>query len=302
MADVMAATNRAFVSNEKDDSITVIDIFTHKVIKTVKVGKRPRGVGISPDGSEVYVAISADNAIAVLDPVTMEVIRTFPSGDDPEAFAIHSNGNLYISNEEDAMASVYDPKTGTLLATIDVGIEPEGVAVSPDGSRVAITSESTNLVHIIGVPEHEIQNNVLVGARPRSVVFSHDSQSIYVTAEIGGEVKKIAADTGNLLKKTFLPDEKAKPKDVLLSKDGKKLFVAGGRANKIFILDAQTLEYQNSVPVGKRVWGLALSRDGSTLYTTDGLDHQVSVIDTDLEMVKSIVEVGKFPWGIAIDD
>jgi|TARA_B110000305_G_scaffold219193_1_gene259964 PQQ-dependent catabolism-associated beta-propeller protein len=300
--NAMAATNRAFVSNERSDTVSVIDILTNKVIKTVQVGKRPRGVGVSPDGNEVYVAISADNAIAVLDPVKMEVIRTFASGDDPEAFAIHSNGNLYISNEEDAMASVYDPKTGALLATIDVGIEPEGVAVAPDGTRVAVTSESTNLVHIIGVPEHTIQNNVLVGARPRSVVFSNDSQIIYVTAEIGGEVKKIAADTGNLIKKTTLPDENAKPKDVLLSRDGKNLYIAGGRANKIFILDAESLDHKNSIPVGKRVWGLALSRDGSTLYTTDGLDHQVTVIDTKLEKVKAVIKVGKFPWGIALDD
>ena len=99
-----------------------------------------------------------------------------------------------------------------------------------------------------------------------------------------------------------LGDARAKPKDVLVSKDGQKLYVAGGRSNKIFVLDEKELKILNSIPGVKRVWGLALSKDGATLYTTDGVDHQVSVIDTAAEEVSATVPVGKFPWGVAIHD
>lgn len=301
-SDSWANTNRVFVSNERGDSVTVFERETNKVIGTISVGKRPRGVGVSPDGKEVYVAVSMDNLIAVIDPVKLEVIRTFPCGDDPEAFAVHPNGNIYISNEEDAIASVYDPSTGKLLDTIEVGLEPEGVAISPDGSKVAVTSESTNLLHIIGIPTHQILNNVVVGARPRSAAFSLDNTLIYVTSEISGEILKIDANSGHIIQKTSLDDNKAKPKDILISTDGKKLYVAGGRSNKIFVLNEASLKIENSIPVGKRVWGLALSKDGKTLYTTDGVDHQVSVIDTSSEQVTATVPVGKFPWGVAIHD
>ena len=105
----IADTGRVFVSNERGDSVSVLDGITNQVISTISVGKRPRGVGISPDGTEVYVAVSIDNLISVIDPIKLEVIRTFSCGDDPEAFAVHPNGNIYISNEEDAIASVYGP-------------------------------------------------------------------------------------------------------------------------------------------------------------------------------------------------
>ncbi|MEQ8659828.1 MAG: PQQ-binding-like beta-propeller repeat protein, partial [Gammaproteobacteria bacterium] len=239
---VQAATGRVFVSNEHDDTVSVIDAATNEVIKTVPIGKRPRGVGIAPDGSEVYVAISGDNAIAVLDPRTLEVVRTFESGDDPEAFDVHPNGNIYISNEEDAKASVYNPRTGEKIAEIEVGIEPEGVAVSPDGTRVIVTSESTNMLHIIAVPEHAIVANILVGARPRAATFSADGTIAYATSEISGEVKKVDVASGTILGRMPLADDKAKPKDVLVSRDGKRLFVAGGRANAVFVLDADSLE------------------------------------------------------------
>ena len=88
----------------------------------------------------------------------------------------------------------------------------------------------------------------------------------------------------------------------MLSRDGTRLFVAGGRANRVFVLEAQSLEIIKAIAVGKRVWSLALSRDGKRLYSTDGVDHQVSVIDTDSNSVATTIPVGKFPWGIAIDD
>ena len=168
-AQAFAATGRIFVSNERDDTVSVIDSASNKVIKTIPIGKRPRGVGIAPDGSEVYVAISGDNAIAVVDPESMTVIRTFESGDDPEAFAVHANGNIYISNEEDAKASVFNPKSGDLVAEIEVGIEPEGVAISPDGKMAIVTSESTNMLHFIGIPEHTI---VLTGSTKKGTRYT----------------------------------------------------------------------------------------------------------------------------------
>src|SRR5271167_122801 len=47
-----------FVSNEKSGDLTVINGADFKVVATVPVGKRPRGIHASPDGRIVYVALS----------------------------------------------------------------------------------------------------------------------------------------------------------------------------------------------------------------------------------------------------
>ncbi|MFL5055131.1 MAG: beta-propeller fold lactonase family protein, partial [Microvirga sp.] len=52
-----------YVSNEKDDTITVIDSKSLQVTRTVKVGRRPRGVILSKDGKFLYVCASDDNGI-----------------------------------------------------------------------------------------------------------------------------------------------------------------------------------------------------------------------------------------------
>jgi YVTN family beta-propeller protein len=44
-----AAAETIFVSNEKDNSVTILDGATLEVIKTVPVGQRPRGITLSID-------------------------------------------------------------------------------------------------------------------------------------------------------------------------------------------------------------------------------------------------------------
>ena len=105
-----AQTNRIFVTNERSNDVTVINGSTLEVEQTFKVGERPRGIGLSPDGKELYVATSEENKIKVIDPVSLEIIREFEAGSDPETFAVHPNGNIYISNEDEAKASVINPK------------------------------------------------------------------------------------------------------------------------------------------------------------------------------------------------
>lgn len=297
-----APTGRIFVTNEKGDSISVINGSTLDVEATIDIGERPRGIGLSPDGNELYIAVSEENKIKVVDPKSLKILREFEAGSDPETFAVHPNGNIYISNEDDAKATVFDPKTGAQLAEIKVGLEPEGVAISPDGKYVIVTSESTNMLHVIKAPENVIENNILVGARPRAATFNEASTIAYATAEISGEVVKVDMASAKVIKTGSTGDVKSKPKDVLLSKDEKLVYVAGGRANKVLVMDANSLEIIKGIPVGKRVWGLAMTKDGNRLFSTDGVSGTVSVIDTNKNEVIKTIEVGSFPWGVVVND
>jgi YVTN family beta-propeller protein len=46
----------AYVSNEKANTVSVIDTGTWTVTKTIKVGQRPRGIEITREGKFVLVA------------------------------------------------------------------------------------------------------------------------------------------------------------------------------------------------------------------------------------------------------
>jgi YVTN family beta-propeller protein len=111
-----------YVSNEKGNSITVIDSDTQTVKQTVEVGRRPRGITISNDGKFLYLCASDEDGVEVIDTATMKVVRTLQSGPDPELFILHPSGNpLYIANEDDAEVTVLDVNQNKILAQVPVG-------------------------------------------------------------------------------------------------------------------------------------------------------------------------------------
>src|SRR2546429_3104473 len=46
-----------YVTNEKSGDVSVIDGATREVLATIPVGKRPRGIRVSPDATTLFVAV-----------------------------------------------------------------------------------------------------------------------------------------------------------------------------------------------------------------------------------------------------
>src|SRR5712672_4176446 len=49
---------QVYVSNEKSGDVTVINGSDNRVLGTIPLGKRPRGIHAGPDGKTIYVALS----------------------------------------------------------------------------------------------------------------------------------------------------------------------------------------------------------------------------------------------------
>ena len=67
MAERNACAYTVYVSSEKDNNITVIDGESLKVLETVPVGERPRGIALSKDGKSLYICTSDADHIEELD-------------------------------------------------------------------------------------------------------------------------------------------------------------------------------------------------------------------------------------------
>src|SRR5438552_2100802 len=125
---------RVFVTNEKSDDVTVIDAATRKVVTTIPVGKRPRGVAVSPDGRRVYVTNSNSDSLSVIDTKSLAVLRTVPAGLDPEGLTFNRAGTaVYVVNENELSVTVLDAESLKITKKIAVGKEPETAVASPDG-------------------------------------------------------------------------------------------------------------------------------------------------------------------------
>lgn len=301
-----ASAYKAYVSNEKSNTVSVIDTDTFTVVKTFKVGRRPRGIALTQDDKFVLVAVGDDDTIQMIDTATGKVTATLPSGPDPELFVLDPTGKiLYAANEDDNTVSIIDIKKRARLGQVKVGVEPEGMAISPDGKVLVSTSETTSMAHFIDTATHRIAANVLVDARPRFAAFKSDGSELWVSTEIGGTVSIVDPVKHELKTKVIfaIPGvrrEAIQPVGISITKDGKTGFVALGPANRVAVVDGTAHQTKKYLLVGHRVWHMAFIPDEKYLLATNGLSNDVSVIDVaSLKVIKSI-QVGEQPWGIAV--
>lgn len=80
-----AAASIAWVSNEKDNSLSLIDMQSLEVIETLPVGQRPRGLLLSHDNRLLYICASDSDRVQVMDVATRKIIKELPSGKDPSS-------------------------------------------------------------------------------------------------------------------------------------------------------------------------------------------------------------------------
>ena len=136
-----------YVTNETEGTLTVIDVATLTPVTTIPLGKRPRGIAASPDGTRLYVALSGSpnagpgvdekklpppdrsaDGIGIVDLQLGKLLKVLPSGTDPEQLAVSTDGTrVFIANEDSGKASVVDVSSGQIVETFKIGDEPEGV-------------------------------------------------------------------------------------------------------------------------------------------------------------------------------
>jgi len=237
LAGACSRAPRVFVTNERGGSVTVIDQRANRVVGSIPVGSRPRGVAWSH--GNLFVALTNQNttrpgAVAAVAEIPggrarARDIRRFAGGTDPEGLAVSPDGKtVYVANEDAGAASIVDAASGRVLQELAVGIEPEGVAVSPDGRWVYVTAETSGTVTVIDAQTRAVAATVLVGQRPRSATFSPDGRHAYVTAELGGNVTLIDVPSHSVVRTVPLA-QPARPCGVAVAPDGGTVYVATGR-------------------------------------------------------------------------
>ncbi|WP_375491374.1 YncE family protein [uncultured Jatrophihabitans sp.] len=68
----------AYVTNANDDTVSVIDTRSRRVLKTISVAGIP--TGISRLGSEMWVTSNVSSTVSVIDTAQRDVIKTIPLG------------------------------------------------------------------------------------------------------------------------------------------------------------------------------------------------------------------------------
>jgi YVTN family beta-propeller protein len=93
--------------------VWVIDTATDRVTDTIRVGRGPAGVAVSPDGTRAYVTVAHNRSVAVIDTATDQVTVTIDVHSVPETVAVSPDGTRTYVTDADSPGSVSVIDTGT---------------------------------------------------------------------------------------------------------------------------------------------------------------------------------------------
>jgi YVTN family beta-propeller protein len=294
-----APTTRIYVSNYLDDTISVVDGKTRKVVATVRVGVAPTQMAVSPDRSSVYIANAGSNSVSVINTTNNAIARTIalPRRSRPMGVALSPNGrDLYIADGGSNRVSVLDTRTKRVVASVRVGTQPVSVAVAADGKTVYAANSGSGDVSVIDARTKRVVNSIPTGGFASGVAVTPDGASIYVTNELSG-VTVINAATGTVQKRLREPS----PFSVAVSPKGDRAYVTDLGPGTLTIINTRTHRVSSTVSIGP--YGtdpFTVGATGDAVYVADQGANTLSVIDPSTLKVTATVATGNSPYGIAV--
>ena len=187
---VDAATNRVYVVNVRDQTVSVIDGNANRVIDTITgFDYRPRLIAINPITNMIYVGNHGNGAgttLAVINGSLTASFRTYLWGMDPTVLQwTPSPTGFTPANDTSNTVSVVNGSTNTVIATVPVGLLPRNIAVNIVTNLIYVSNSGSNTVSVIDGVTNELIRTIPVGDTPRGLSVNPLSNQVYL-ANLGG--------------------------------------------------------------------------------------------------------------------
>ena len=161
------------ITNEADNTITVHNLKTGKLIKTIKThdyGDRPRGIKVSPDGKTYIATLEFGNKFMVMDK-NFKVLRTVDTGATPYGISFDKKGErIFIAANKAKTLEVYNAKTYEKIKDIPTGNRCWHFSFTPDDKQIMLACGKSDAVYVIDAEKLEVTTKIEDKKLPWGVV------------------------------------------------------------------------------------------------------------------------------------
>jgi YVTN family beta-propeller protein len=221
-----------YVPNSHDGTVTVIDLRSYRVLRTVATGALPQHVVPSYDLTTLWVANNLGNSLTPIDPVTGQEGRSVPVSDPYNLYFTPDGRFAIVVAERRRELDFRDAKTMALVQSVPVRCRGvDHLEFTADGRFAIATCEFSGEVLKL-----DLATRTVTG---------------YLTLDPGGL------------------DSAAMPQDIRSAPDGRVFYVADMKANGVFLVDPDAFRRIGFIATGKGTHGIYPSRDGRLLYVTN---------------------------------
>lgn len=164
---------RMIVTNEADNTITVHDIRSGKLLKTVPTGKygdRPRGIKASPDGKRYVATLEFGNRLLVLD-AKLNPVKAVETGKTPYGVAFDRTGRrIFVAASNENSLQVFDAGSLDKIKDIPSGERCWHFSFTPDDRQILLTCGRSEEVIVIDADKLEVTKRIPSKGMPWGLV------------------------------------------------------------------------------------------------------------------------------------
>ena len=237
-----ADSGTLLVLNKSDNTASLIDLASRKVVATVPTGVGPHEVAVSPDGKIAvianYGAQTPGNSLTVINIPSKRVVKTIDLAEyrRPHGIVWLKGNDIALTSEANKALLVVDVNSGKISAhaVTDQNVS-HMVVVSSKHNRAFVANIGSGSVTVIDLKTMRKVVDLPTGAGAEGIDISPDEKEVWVSNR--------AANTVSVIETVFPKvvatlESKDFPIRVKFTPDGKHVLVSNARSGDVAIFDA----------------------------------------------------------------
>jgi YVTN family beta-propeller protein len=189
-----------YVSTELDQSITLIDPKTLKIVGALPTGQPESHMfALSHDGRRAYTANVGPGTVSVIDIQARKVLKIIPVSANTQRIAISPDDHWVLTADQTKpQLAVIDTKAERVSRWIPLEGIAYGTAPTPNGRWLLVTLPDQNKIAVVDLKTMQVVRSVKVGEYPQEIVVRPDSAVAYVSCEKSNQVAEINLENWTL--------------------------------------------------------------------------------------------------------
>jgi len=182
-----------YISTELDNSISIIDPKTLKVVGAIPTGKPESHMFVlSHDGQRGYTANVASGTISVLDLEAKRLVTVIDAAPRVQRISLSPDDRWVVTADQTKLRLVViDTKNNTVSSSIPLPGFAYGTAFTPDGKWLVVAMPGTSQVGIVDFEQKRLVQTIPVPKSPQEVLIRPDGEVAYVSCDSQGQIAAI---------------------------------------------------------------------------------------------------------------
>lgn len=179
-----------YVTTELDQTISIIDPKTLKIVGTVPTGQNESHMlAISSDGKRGYTANVGPGTVSVLDLEAKKTITVIPISKVTQRIALsHDDKHAFTADQVEPRLAVIDTKTNKIADWITLPAIGFSTSPTPDGRWLAVTSPKAGKLFVVNLKTKQVEHTLDMPKLPQEVLVRPDGKMAYVSCDIAKKV------------------------------------------------------------------------------------------------------------------